>query len=117
MRKGLTFLLPAALTVMMAAPSIAQDAVDPATVVARVNGEEITLGHVIVTFAALPQQYQQIPAETLYPNILDQLIQQTALAQSGGTDDPLYVQISVENEHRALRAAEEMSRLNSLIGG
>ena len=98
MRKGLTFLLPAALSVIMAAPSLAQDAIDPATVVARVNGQEITLGHLIVTFSALPQQYQQLPAETLYPNILEQLIQQSALAQSLGPDDPLYVQISVENE-------------------
>lgn len=113
MRKGLTFLLPAALSVMMAAPSLAQDSVDPATVVARVNGQEITLGHIIVTFAALPQQYQQLPAETLYPNILEQLIQQSALAQSLGTDDPLYVKLSVENEHRALRAAEEIDRVLS----
>lgn len=111
MRKGLTFLLPAALTLMMSAPSFAQDSVDPTAVVARVNGQEITLGHIIVTYAALPQQYQQIPAETLYPNILEQLIQQTALAQSFGTDDPLYVQLSIENEHRALRAAEEIDRV------
>ncbi len=111
MRKGLTFLLPAVLSVMMAAPSLAQDTVDPATVVARVNGQEITLGHIIVTFAALPQQYQQLPAETLYPNILEQLIQQTALAQSLGTDDPLYVKLSVENERRALLAADEIDRV------
>ena len=62
MRKGLTFLLPAVLTVMMAAPSLAQDSIDPTTVVARVNGQEITLGHIIVTFASLPQQYQQLPS-------------------------------------------------------
>jgi peptidyl-prolyl cis-trans isomerase C len=111
MRKGLTFLLPTALSAMLAMPSFAQDANDPATVVARVNGEEITLGHIIVTFAALPQQYQQLPAETLYPNILEQLIQQSALAQSLGTDDPLFVKLSVENEHRALLAAEEIDRL------
>lgn len=111
MRKGLTFLLPAVLSVMMAAPSLAQDTVDPATVVARVNGQEIALGHIIVTFATLPQQYQQLPAETLYPNILDQLIQQTALAQSLGADDPLYVKLSVENERRALLAADEIDRV------
>ena len=111
MRKGLTFLLPAVLTVLMTAPSFAQESVDPTAVVARVNGQEITLGHIIVTFAALPQQYQQIPAETLYPNILEQLIQQSALAQSFGADDPLYVQLSIENEHRALRAAEEIDLL------
>ena len=111
MRKGLTFLLPAVLTVLMTAPSFAQESVDPTAVVARVNGQEITLGHIIVTFAALPQQYQQIPAETLYPNILEQLIQQSALAQSFGADDPLYVRLSIENEHRALRAAEEIDLL------
>lgn len=111
MRKGLTFLLPAALSLMMAPPLLAQDSIDPTTVVARVNGQEITLGHIIVTFAALPEQYQQLPVETLYPNILDQLIQQTALSQSVGPDDPLYVKISVENERRSLRAAEEIDRV------
>ncbi|MFT4960180.1 MAG: peptidyl-prolyl cis-trans isomerase C [Paracoccaceae bacterium] len=111
MRKGLTFLLPAALSVMMAVPSLAQDNIDPATVVARVNGQEITLGHMIVTFSALPQQYQQLPVDVLYPNILDQLIQQTALAQSIEKEDPLYVRLSVENERRALLAAEEIDRV------
>ena len=39
------------------------------------------------------------------------MIQQTALSQSVGSDDPLYVKISVENERRALRAAEEIDRV------
>ncbi|MBL4769214.1 MAG: peptidylprolyl isomerase [Rhodobacteraceae bacterium] len=111
MRKGLTFLLSATLSVMTATPSMAQDNTDPTTVVARVNGQEITLGHIIVTFASLPQQYQQLPVTVLYPNILDQLIQQTALAQAFEEEDPLYVRLSIENERRALLAAEEINRI------
>lgn len=76
------------------------------TVVARVNGEEIKLGHLIVARASLPQQYQQLEAEVLYGAILDQLIQQTALKQSLSTEIPAYVELSLENERRSLMAGE-----------
>lgn len=110
MRKGLTFLLSAAFAAAMTGHVSADPATDPATVVARVNGEEITLGHLIVAFAALPAQYQKMSTDMLYPGILDQLIQQTALGQAVGGADSLYVKISVENERRTLLAAEEIDK-------
>ncbi len=62
MPKGLTFLPSLALAAMMALPVAAETEPSADTVVARVNGDEITLGHVIATAASLPPQYQQLDA-------------------------------------------------------
>ncbi len=53
-----------------------------ATVVANVNGVDITLGHMIALKETLPEQYQSLPDDVLFKGILDQLVQQEALAQS-----------------------------------
>jgi peptidyl-prolyl cis-trans isomerase C len=73
------FLAALAFGMGMAAPSLAQDAPTAATVVARVNGTEITLGHMIAAREALPEQYKALPNETLFKGVMDQLIQQAAL--------------------------------------
>ena len=75
------------------------------TVIATVGDTEITLGHMIVLKQRLPQQYQSLPPNVLFEGILDQLVQQTIL----GSDAPELSAGSVktlENEERALRAAE-----------
>lgn len=78
-----------ALAATLGLPAVAQDA--PATpvtdatadtVVATVNGKAITLGHMIVLRATLPEQYQQLPDDVLFKGILDQLVQQETLEQS-----------------------------------
>jgi peptidyl-prolyl cis-trans isomerase C len=78
------------------------------TVVASVNGVDITVGHMIVMAARLPQQYQQLPDEVLFPGILDQLVQQALLA--GDMTAPLSKgsQLALENEERGLHAGEAM---------
>ena len=86
--------------------SLPVQAQDGSTVVAVVNGLEITVGHMIVARATLPQQYQQLPDEILFQGILDQLIQQSALAQSYSGELPPRVLLSIENETRSLTAAE-----------
>ena len=106
MRKGVTFLATLILAGSMALPSAAQDAPSSDTVVATVNGTDITLGHVIVAFASLPQQYQQIPPSELFPGIVTQLIQQTALAQSFTGEISTATRLSLDNEERSLMAAE-----------
>lgn len=98
----------AALAICLALPVQAQDA---DTVVATVNGVEITLGHLIVARATLPQQYQQLPDEVLFEGILDQLIQQTALTQSFDGELPARVRKSLENEERSLTAAEAVEKI------
>lgn len=86
----------------------AQDAPTADTVLATVNGKEITLGHVLVARTTLPQQYQQLPADVLFTGLLDQLIQQQALADSLA-EKPKRVDLALENEARALIATEVMA--------
>lgn len=111
MPKGLVALSSLALAALLAIPVGAGAEPDADTVVARVNGEEITLGHVIIARATLPQQYQQIPSEVLMDAIIDQLIQQTALKQSRTGDVPRQVELSLENERRSLLAAEVLEQV------
>lgn len=105
MPKRLAFLPSLVLVAFLALPVVAEPP-NADTVVARVNGVEIKLGHMIVARASLPEQYQQLPADMLYQAILDQLIQQSALSQVGSGDVPLHVQLSLDNERRSLLAAD-----------
>lgn len=76
---------------------------DASTVLATVNGTEITLGHLVLLRSRLPQQFQQIPADVLFPNLLNQMIDQTLLADTKSTspdDDPLDIRLLLENERR-----------------
>ncbi|MFC4669231.1 peptidylprolyl isomerase [Seohaeicola nanhaiensis] len=106
MPKGFTFLPAMAIAGLLALPTQSIAEPDADTVVARVNGEEITLGHMIVAHATLPQQYQQLPPDVLFDAILNQLIQQTALEQSVTGEEPKHVRLSLENEKRSLMAAD-----------
>lgn len=109
MQKHLRIMASAVLLAGLAAPLWAQDqpeAPTAETVVATVNGVEITLGHMIAARASLPQQYQQLEDEVLYDGILEQLVQQSALAQTFEGDAPLRITKSIENEERSLLAAE-----------
>lgn len=84
----------------------AQEEPTVATVVATVNGTDITLGHMLILRAGLPEQYAQVPAQTLFDGILNQLIQQELLSQSQGGDLPPHVQLMIENENRAIIASD-----------
>lgn len=112
MPKGLTFLPSLALTAVMALPLAAQTAPDAATVVARVNGDEITLGHVIATASALPPQYQQLEDAVLYDFILEQLVQQQLLSQQQDGLNTLNG-LRLENETRSLRAVQTVEALSA----
>jgi peptidyl-prolyl cis-trans isomerase C len=82
------------------------------TVVATVNGTEITVGHMIVALARLPQQYQQLPDEVLFPGILDQLIQQLAIGATGDGSLSAGSALALENERRQFLAAEVLGGLS-----
>ena len=111
MRKGLTFLSGLALATALTLPLQATAAPHADTIVATVNGEEITIGHMIIARATLPQQYQQLPDDVLFDAILDQLIQQTALKQQLNGEVPKYVELSLENESRSLLAADVIEKV------
>lgn len=75
------------------------------TVVATVNGNEITLGHMATARSGLPQQYLSLPDETLFRAILDQLVNQAVLSDSFEGELPKTVQRRLENERRSLVAS------------
>lgn len=69
------------LALMLAAPLHAEgESAD--TVVATVNGTQITLGEMIALRETLAEQYQSLPDDVLFDGILNQLIQQEVLRQS-----------------------------------
>jgi peptidyl-prolyl cis-trans isomerase C len=99
MAKAMRFLAGMALSMGLALPVLAQEpAAD--TVVAVVNGTNITLGHMIVARESLPEQYKTLPNEVLFKGILDQLIQQTALEQSLADKITKAQTIQIENDRR-----------------
>ncbi|WP_224824315.1 peptidylprolyl isomerase [Cognatishimia sp. MH4019] len=102
MSKHHNFLLAVATTICGAFPAFAQE-MTADTVVANVNGTEITVGHMITARAQLPQQYQQLPDDVLFEGIREQLVQQTVLSQQTA-DVPKSVELSLENERRAAMA-------------
>jgi len=108
MMKHLLCLPALGLVAAMALPAAAQDADQ---VVATVNGTDITVGHMIVARATLPAQFQELPDEVLFNGILEQLVQQTLLAQSFDGDLPTRAMLSLENETRSLTAGEALEVL------
>lgn len=93
-----------ALAVLGAAWALPATAQEAATVVATVNGTEITLGHLAALRAQLPAQYQQLPADVLFRGLLDQVIQQTALSQEAEKLVTRRDELTLENDRRAYLA-------------
>ena len=102
--KRLTKLSILAVSLSLATLVTAEDSADARTIVATVNETEITLGHLILARQALPEQYSDYPPEMVFKRLLDQLVQQTALAQSTSGDDSKLVKFALENQRRSLLA-------------
>ncbi|WP_422003396.1 peptidylprolyl isomerase [Roseovarius mucosus] len=88
------------------AQAFAQDTPSAETVMATVGGTDITLGHMLAVRAALPAQYDQVPPEALFKGVLDQLIQQELLSQAHEGDLSRAAALQLENERRAVLAAD-----------
>ncbi len=97
----------------LASPVLAQETgadakgYDASTVLATVNGNSITLGHVIAMRDRLPPQYQNLPDDVLLNGLVDQLVDQQLLAEvqsPSPESDPLQVKLAVENERRGALA-------------
>lgn len=110
MGKFSTLLRATGLAVTVAMPAAAQDA---DTVMATVNGTDITLGHMIALQDRLPEQYKQLEDDVLFKGILDQLIQQTALSQEMAKNSTKVTKLREENELRAFLAAELMEKVGT----
>jgi peptidyl-prolyl cis-trans isomerase C len=100
MSKSAKFFGAALLALSLAIPLRAAD-LTAETVIATVNGENITLGQMIAARKALPEQYQQLPDDVLFKGLLEQLIQQTAMAQVGEKNKTQLDDLNVENQKRA----------------
>jgi peptidyl-prolyl cis-trans isomerase C len=100
-----------AAALAVAWPAAAQDAPNRDTVLAEVNGTRITLGHLLAAHASLPDQFRALPAETLFQPLIEQLIEQTIVADQ--TRDALSAaeRIALENEQRAFLANIGLTRV------
>jgi peptidyl-prolyl cis-trans isomerase C len=102
-----------ALALMLTGPALAaggdSTAAKPAptadTVVATVNGTDITLGSMIALREQLPARYQQLPDKTLFDGILEQLEQQTMLAQTVEGHLTKAQKLALANARRAFLAS------------
>lgn len=97
------------LALLLAAP-VQAEGETAGTVVATVNGTEITLGHMVALRESLPEQYQALPDDVLFKGILDQLIQQETLEQAT-TDLAARDEITLENERRGYVSGVAIQRI------
>ena len=88
----------------LSTPVLAQD-VTPDTVLATVNGVDITAGHMAAAKGRLPDQYRSLPDDALFTGLLDQLVQQQALGKDHTEFSPAS-QFALDNETRSLKAGE-----------
>jgi len=95
----------AALCAILTAPAFAQDEPNAETVLATVNGNAITLGHLIAMEQMLPAEYRQLPDQVLFEGMLEQLVQQQVLADAAGQNLSTRMQLGLDNERRAYLAA------------
>ena len=110
----LTKYLMAAAIAMTSTTSFAQENITANTVIATVDGAEITLGHMIIVRESLPAQYQSFSNEQLFEGILQQLIQQTILASIDDGPDSLRTQLTLENDKRLLRASNAVDAISAM---
>ncbi|WP_044006204.1 peptidylprolyl isomerase [Jannaschia sp. CCS1] len=97
-----------AMAAALAAPAFADGHDSAETVMATVNGHDITVGHLIAMRQMLPAEYQQLPDEVLFEGMLEQLIQQQVLADVAEANVTREMELLLENEQRALMAATYM---------
>lgn len=97
------------LSLATSAPVFAQD-MTSSTVVATVNGTEITLGHIIAARQSLPPQYQSLPDAQLFEGIVNQIVQQELLKQAAG-DVSEGLQLQIDNEERVLIAGHQLETI------
>lgn len=105
-------LAPAQETTQETAP---QDAATDAgtngadTVVATVGGQDVTAADLRVLLSTLPDQYRQLPPEVLLPGLIDQAVQQQALALTV-EEVPAEVERELEVQRRSRIAALALTR-------
>jgi peptidyl-prolyl cis-trans isomerase C len=105
--------LMAAAIAITSTTLFAQEDLTADTVIATVDGAEITLGHMMIVRESLPEQYQKFPDDQLFTGILEQLIQQTILATIDDGPDSLRTQFTLENDRRLMRASNAVDAISA----
>lgn len=86
------------------------------TVVARVGGTEITMGHVLMAHMDSPEPYNQMPISSVGPALVQQLVQQEELSQAFDGSRPAATRYMLENtERRAVATDAMMEHLGEVI--
>lgn len=80
------------------------------TVLATVNGTDITAGQLMILRMQLPEQYQALPDDTLFGALLDQAINQQLFAEAL-EETPPTLTLAMIIEERALRAGAALDQL------
>ncbi len=97
---------------LVAGSGIAGESPSIKTVLASVDGTDITVGHVIAFRGRLPQQYQDLPDDVLLQGIVEQLIQQTVLMNAIRRQLDTRTALGLENERRSFLASEMLARVS-----
>ena len=92
---------------------LSAEEVSEKTVLATVNGENITIGNVISFRSRLSEEYQSIEDNVLFDGILKQLIQQTILSQNVNSNSRK-IKYALENQTRAFLSQELLGNLSEV---
>lgn len=109
MRRFTAFGRNLALVLTLSVPALAEGE-SASTVVATVNGTNITLAEMIAMRETLAEQYQSLPDDVLFKGILDQLIQQEVLRQSVTEMSPRHSAM-MTNQTRGFAAGVAMEKV------
>lgn len=109
-------------------PALAQQQTVPApgaappqldTVIATVNGSDITMAQMALAIEGLPQQYRQAPLQMLYDPLLRQLVERRLLAQAaerdGMADNPEVKERLAAARERVLQESYLRQRINDAV--
>ena len=105
----------AAALIALALPVAAENHVSVDTVLATVGGTEITIGDLLAAREVLPEQFRTLPDEQLFGGLLDQVTQQTALAQSVADVPPGVAQRAETARREAIAAYALTQRLEDAV--
>ena len=92
---------------------LSAEEVSEKTILATVNGENITIGNVISFRSRLSEEYQSIEDNVLFDGILKQLIQQIILSQNVNSNSRK-IKYALENQTRAFLSQELLGNLSKV---
>ena len=110
MKRSVKMLGVAALMMATALPGLAESP-KADTVMATVNGTDITLGQMIAMRDSLPPQYLAMPDDALFKGILEQLIQQQALADQYKDKLTQHDTLTLENQKLSFLSAKVLDNV------